>query len=230
MSLFAIADTHLSFGTNKPMDFFVGWSNYTQRLQERWNSVVGVDDSVVIAGDISWAMDLNALVPDFNFLHCLNGKKIILKGNHDYWWGTRAKMDDFIDANGFDSISILHNCAYQVGTKVICGSRGWTFDNAEAGSQKILTREVMRLKLSIDAGRKMTGTPIVFLHYPPITSSEKCDEIFELLKSEKIERCYYGHLHGPATRYSVNEVVEGIQFALISADYLDFCPILIEKF
>lgn len=230
MSLFAIADTHLSFGTNKPMDSFIGWTNYVSRLEENWNNVVKSDDSVVIAGDISWAMNFDELVADFDFLHKLNGTKIILKGNHDYWWNTRTKIEAFIAAHGFDSIQILHNSACAVGTKVVCGSRGWMFDNTQESNQKILNREVMRLKLSIDAGKKLEGTPIVFLHYPPITASETCNGILALLKAEKIERCYYGHLHGASTRYAVNEVVEGIRFALISADYLEFCPILIEKF
>lgn len=230
MSLFAIADTHLSLCTNKPMDAFPGWSDYVQRLEKNWNAVVSPQDFVVIAGDVSWAMDFKELAADFRFLHQLNGKKIILKGNHDYWWNTRTKMEAFIIEQGFDSIFLLHNSAFQAGSVVICGSRGWMMDGEEPSDQKILNREVLRLKLSIDAGRQLTGDPVVFLHYPPLSSGGLCQEICDLLKQEKITRCYYGHLHGYAARYSINKTVDNIHFSLISADYLGFCPILIDKF
>lgn len=230
MSLFAIADTHLSLCANKPMDAFAGWDGYVNRLKKNWNAVVSPDDYVVIAGDISWAMDFKELEADFCFLHNLNGKKIILKGNHDFWWSTRRKIENFIEEKGFDSISIVHNSAFQAGPVVVCGSRGWMMDTAEAADQKILNREVMRVKLSIDAGRQLAGEPVVFLHYPPLGPNGVCTELFDLLKSEGITRCYYGHLHGDAARYSINQTIDGIHFALISADYLGFCPILTDKF
>lgn len=230
MSLFAIADTHLSFGTDKPMDMFTGWNDYVSRLEENWNKVVNEDDYVVIAGDISWAMNFNELAPDFDFINKLNGKKIIFKGNHDYWWNTKSKIEKFINENSFDTIKVIQNAAFPVGKFTVCGSRGWMFDGEEENDKKILNREVLRLKMSIDDARQYDGKPILFLHYPPLTLNSKCDEIFQLLKDEQIERCYYGHLHGHATRTAVNQTVDGIKFSLISADYLHFCPILIEKF
>ncbi len=120
--IYTIADLHLSFGTNKPMDVFSGWSNYTERIRENWQRLVEPDDTVVIAGDISWAMKLNEINKDFEYIQSLNGKKIILKGNHDYWWTTKSKMDKYIKESGFDSISILHNNYYVVEDTAICGT------------------------------------------------------------------------------------------------------------
>lgn len=230
MSLFAIADTHLSLNSNKPMDSFPGWENYVRRLETRWNSIVTPDDYVVIAGDISWAMNFMELEKDFQFLEHLNGKKLLLKGNHDYWWSTRKKIEDFLKEKSFTSISLVHNSACQAGPVVVCGSRGWMLDSAEAADLKILNREVQRVKMSIAAARGLQGEPIVFLHYPPVSQNGTCHEIVNLLAAEGIKRCYYGHLHGDGARYTVNQMVDGIHFSLISADYLGFCPILIEKF
>ena len=131
MSLFAIADTHLSLGTNKPMDSFPGWNDYVARLGNNWNSIVKEEDTVVIAGDISWAMNFDELYEDFSFLNDLTGKKIIVKGNHDYWWNTLSKMNKFIEENNFDSINILQNNSYDVDGISVCGSRGWMFESSE---------------------------------------------------------------------------------------------------
>lgn len=228
MSLFAIADTHLSFGTDKPMDTFNGWNNYTQRLEKNWNNLVGKDDYVIIAGDISWAMNFEQLVPDFRFLNSLNGKKIIGKGNHDYWWNTVTKMNKFLEENEFDTISFLYNNAYDFDGFSVCGSRGWFFDSDEAHDEKVLNREIMRLQMSIDCANN--EEKIVFLHYPPVTTNEKCDEILQTLKANGIKKCYYGHLHGMAAKFSVDGKVDDIDFKLISADRLNFTPYLINKF
>ena len=228
MSLFAIADTHLSFGTDKPMDDFIGWNDYTARLQKKWNSIVEPDDTVVIAGDISWAMNFDELKADFEFIHNLNGTKIILKGNHDYWWTTARKMNKFIEENGFNSIKILHNNSYTVGDVSVCGSRGWMFESDEAHDEKVLNREVMRVKASLDSAQ--CEEKIVFLHYPPVTLNSVCDEIFDLLKSYGIKKCFYGHLHGVAAKIAVDDTVEGVDLRLISCDRLSFVPKLIKKF
>lgn len=230
MSLFAIADTHLSLGTNKAMDAFPGWDGYVQRLQKNWNKVVSPGDYVVIAGDISWAMNFAELEADFQFLHALNGTKILLKGNHDFWWDTRSKIEGFLAQKGFDSIHILHNSAFLAGPDVVCGSRGWMLDAQETADQKILNREVLRLQMSLAAAAQMEGRRFVFLHYPPVSAAGVCEPIVELLQKEGITRCYYGHLHGEAARYSIRQNINGIYFSLISGDYLGFCPILIDKF
>ena len=228
MSLFAIADTHLSFGTNKPMDSFPGWENYTDRLKENWNKIIDNDDFVVIAGDISWAMNFDELKVDFDFINKLNGKKIILKGNHDYWWNTMSKMNKFIEENQFDTITILHNSAFDFDDFSVCGSRGWFFDSEEEHNEKVLNREVMRVNTSIECAKN--DEKIVFLHYPPVTENQCCDEILNLLKEKGIKKCYYGHLHGGAAKYAFDDNFDGIDFKLISADRLKFVPLLIKKF
>lgn len=228
MSLFAIADTHLSFGTNKPMDTFTGWQNYTEKLKNNWNSVVSENDTVVIAGDISWAMNFKELEPDFKFINSLNGKKIILKGNHDYWWNTATKMNKFITENRFDTINILHNNSFNCGGVSVCGSRGWFFDSEEEQDEKVLNREVLRIKASLDSAE--CNNKIVFLHYPPITTNSECKEILQLLNDYGIKNCYYGHLHGVAAKYSVDGCVDDVKFKLISCDKLNFTPYLILKY
>ncbi len=228
MSLYAIADTHLSFGTNKPMDTFEGWNDYTERLKNNWNKLVNNDDYVVIAGDISWAMNFSELTADFDFINRLNGHKIILKGNHDYWWNTVKKMNEFLTENKFDTISFLHNNSFDFNDFSICGSRGWFFDSNESKDEKVLNREINRIKMSIDSAGK--PDKILFLHYPPVTMNETCDEILNLLTQEGIKKCYYGHLHGVAAKFAVDDKINGIDFKLISADRLNFIPYLIKKF
>ncbi|MBQ7117412.1 MAG: metallophosphoesterase [Clostridia bacterium] len=229
MSIFAIGDTHLTFSTDKPMDIFRGWTDYVERLEKNWRAVVDEDDTVVIPGDISWAMSLEQAKNDFAFLHSLPGRKLIMKGNHDYWWTTKRKMDTFLSENGFDSVAILHNNAFRVGDFTLCGSRGWFFD-AENSDSKVLLREAGRLDMSIEEGKKLGGELIVFLHYPPVMSNMRCNEMMAVLKKHGIERCYYGHLHGESTLRAVRETVDGIRFSLVSADFLEFCPKIIEKF
>lgn len=227
MSLFAIADTHLSFAANKPMDSFPGWNDYVSRIGKNWNKIVNDDDTVVIAGDISWAMNFSELTADFNFINNLKGEKIILKGNHDYWWNTASKMNKFIEENNFNTIKILHNNSYTVGDVSVCGSRGWMFESDEEHDEKILSREVNRLKLSLDSAE--CDEKIVFLHYPPITTDSECKEILNLLKEYSIKKCYYGHLHGMAAKIAVDDTVDGIDFRLISCDRLRFTPKLIKN-
>lgn len=229
MSIFAIADTHLSLSDNKPMDIFGGWQDYVQRLETNWRHLITENDTVVIAGDISWAMSIEGAKEDFRFLNSLPGKKLIFKGNHDYWWCTMKKMNEFLSENGFDTISILHNDAVRIGDYTVCGSRGWFFDEESDPDNKIILREAGRVRRSIEKAKQLGGEPIVFLHYPPLNSSMVCSEIFNVLKEEEIKRCYFGHLHGPALKSAFTGVKEGIKFGLISGDYLGFCPILIEK-
>ncbi len=228
MSLFAIADLHLSLGEDKPMDIFAGWSDYVTRLSENWNKLITENDTVVICGDISWAMKLEETYTDFKFIDDLPGKKIFLKGNHDYWWGTKSKMENFLDCNGLNSISILFNNAYVVGDFAVCGTRGWFLENESENDIKVLNREVGRLTASIEAALKTGKQPIVFLHYPPVFNNTKCDEIFNVLLKYDIKKCYYGHIHGKKNmRSAVEGMFEGIQFKLISCDRLSFMPVLV---
>ena len=225
MSLFAIADPHLSFNTSKPMD--VGWADYTARLEKNWRELVGPEDTVVIAGDISWGMDLREAAADFAFLDRLPGRKILMKGNHDYWWTTRKKMDAFLRERGLSTLHILHNDAYTAGDVAVCGSRGWFFDAGDAADQKVLLREAGRLRASIQAAKKTGLEPVAFLHYPPVCGGQVCEEIFSVLREEGIRRCYYGHLHGPGIRYAFQGEKDGVRLKLISCDALAFCPLLV---
>ena len=196
MSLYAIGDTHLSLGTDKPMDIFRGWDNYVERLEANWKRLITDSDTVVIPGDISWAMKLENAVEDFSFINSLPGQKLILKGNHDYWWNTMSKMNAFLEENSFSSIKFIFNNAYRIGDYSICGTRGWFFDDTEQHSEKVINREAQRLKTSIEAGKALGGEPLVFLHYPPVSVSQVCEPIYNILLEENIRYCYYAHLHG----------------------------------
>lgn len=229
MSVFAIADLHLSLGTDKPMDDFSGWSYYVERLADNWRAVVGEQDTVVIAGDISWGMTLKEARADFAFLHQLPGTKLLFKGNHDYWWTTRRKMDAFFEECGFSSLRVVHNDAVAVGDIAVCGTRGWFYevDEDTEANRKILLREAGRLQTSIQAAKATGLEPVVFLHYPPIYADTVCQEMFDVLRQEGIRRCYYGHIHGQGIRRACIGQVEGIQLQLISGDHLSFMPLKI---
>lgn len=226
MALFALGDTHLSLGTDKPMDIFRGWSNYTERLEGNWRAVVTESDTVVLCGDISWALKLEHTQEDFRFLNSLPGRKLILKGNHDYWWSTKKKTDEYFAANGFDSLSILFNNAYVYGCYSLCGTRGWSYDCPEE-ERGVLLREAGRLRLSLQEAAKTGLEPLVFLHYPPVYGDYRCDEIMDILIEYGIKRCVYGHLHGQSHQRASVGVVEGIEMTLVSADYCDFRPVLL---
>ena len=196
MSLFVIGDLHLSLGEDKPMDVFSGWNDYVQRLENNWRRLITDDDTVVIAGDISWAMKLEETLTDFRFIHSLPGKKLLLKGNHDYWWATKKKMDEFISVNHLDSLSILFNNAFRVGEYAVCGTRGWFLENEAPEDIKVLNREVGRLKMSLEQAKKLGGEPVVFLHYPPYYRGLECSEMMDVLLEYGVKKCYYGHIHG----------------------------------
>ena len=228
MALFAISDLHLSFGTDKPMDIFQGWEGYTEKLERNWNACVKPEDTVVIAGDISWAMKLNEAEEDFRYIDRLHGHKLILKGNHDLWWSTRRKIDSFLAANGFSTISIVHNSAVRVGEVSVCGSRGWLYNAKTEEDRKIVRREVGRLDTSLRLGEELGGRPIAFLHYPPVYDRDVCEEILDVLLAHHVSDCYFGHIHGnQAAKRAVFGEYRGIRMHLISCDHLSFCPLLV---
>ncbi len=228
MSLFVIGDLHLSLGEDKPMDIFSGWQDYVQRLEKNWKKIVTDNDTVVIAGDISWAMKLEQTYMDFKFIEDLPGKKIFLKGNHDYWWGTKNKIDNFLSANSLDTISILFNNSYVCGEYAVCGTRGWFLENDKPEDIKVLNREVGRLVTSIESALKTEKEPVVFLHYPPVYGGNECKEIMDVLRKYSIKKCYYGHIHGTQNmRYATEGEYDGIKFTLVSCDRVSFTPILV---
>ncbi len=228
MPLFAIGDLHLSLSEDKPMDVFSGWNDYVERLEENWRRLVTDNDTVVIAGDISWAMKLEDAVTDFRFIDRLPGKKIFLKGNHDYWWGTKSKIEKLLADNELNSISILFNNAYVCGDYAVCGTRGWFLENDTPEDIKVLNREVGRLKTSIEAALGTGMEPVVFLHYPPYYRGIECKEIMDVLVGYGVKKCYYGHIHGRQNfRLAFEGGYKGIEFKLISCDRVGFTPVLV---
>ena len=223
MALFVLGDTHLSLGGAKPMDVFPGWNGYVEKLEANWRKLVKPEDTVVLAGDISWSMRLADTRKDFAFLNGLPGQKLIMKGNHDYWWSTANKMNAFFRAEGFDTLRLLHNNSYTVDGYALCGTRGWLFDADEPHDEKVMNREIGRLRLSLQAAEP-GKEKLVFLHYPPVYTGADAPEIVAVLKEYGIRRCFYAHLHGKAIRFAVQGEVDGIRYKLVSADGLHFCP------
>ncbi len=220
MALYAIGDTHLSLASDKPMDVFGGgWEGYVDKLREGFAQVED-GDTVVLCGDLSWAMGLEEGREDFAFLDSLPGRKLMLKGNHDYWWNTAAKMNRFFQENGFASLNILHNNCYGYGAYALCGTRGWFYE--ETGDQKVFRRELIRLEASLKAAGERPK--LCFLHYPPCYQGYVCREIIELLERYGVERCFYGHLHGGSHRLAVEGRYGQVDYHLVAADYLGFRP------
>lgn len=224
MALFAISDLHLSLSTNKPMTVFRGWENYTERIESNWRRLIKDEDTVILPGDFSWGLKLTETLEDFKFLDSLPGKKILLKGNHDLWWSTVKKVNEFFVENDINSIQLLFNNAFKIGERVICGTRGWFYDQSE--DDKIRKREVGRLRLSLEAAEEMGGEKIVFLHYPPVYGEYISNDIISVLKEFNITTVYHGHIHGSGFNNAILEF-DGIKFKLISADCIDFTPFLI---
>lgn len=228
MALYVIGDLHLSLSVDKPMDVFgERWADHTRRLRENF-SALGPEDTTVLCGDLSWGMSLEEAGADFHFIDELPGTKIILKGNHDYWWTTAAKMQRFFEKEGIQSIRILHNNCVLWGETAICGTRGWFFEEEKGGEhdKKIMHREIMRLEASLKAAGEREK--LCFLHYPPrYGEGYVCREITDLLRDHGVRECWYGHLHGPGQKGAVQGWVEGIHYQLVSADYLGFAPRLV---
>ncbi len=224
MSLYVIGDLHLSLGCDKPMDVFGGrWENYIQKLRDGFAEVEN-DAVTVICGDLTWAMDLDHALEDFRFIHELPGKKIILKGNHDYWWTTATKAYNFFAANNIDSISIMNNNCYFYGDIALCGTRGWFYEEEKGNEhdRKILSRELLRLETSLKvAGDK---EKYVFLHYPPKYRDYECTEILDMLSAYGVKRCCYGHLHSHGCGGAFEGKLGEIEFSLVSADHILFKP------
>lgn len=228
MAVYAISDLHLSFNTDKSMDVFPGWYDYTNKIKQNWESTVKNEDFVVIPGDISWAMRLNETKKDFEFINNLPGKKILIKGNHDYWWSTSKKINDFLQENNFNTISIVFNSAIKADNICICGTRGWMYNSDEPEDEKILNREVERLRRSLDSAKAFENETVVFLHYPPVYNFQESEEIINLLIERNIKKCYYGHIHGSGAKKGIIEgKYKGIDFKLVSCDYINFKPLLI---
>ena len=224
MALYAIGDLHLCLGAPKPMDIFGGaWVGYMDKLREGL-SVITQEDTTVLLGDLSWSLDLANAREDFAFINQISGRKIILKGNHDYWWSTAAKFYKFCEANGFENMYILNNNCYEYGDWAICGTRGWFFEEERSGAhdEKVFKRELIRLETSLKAAGEKPK--MVFLHYPPRYKGYICQEILDLLEKYQVSRCFYGHLHSGSHKLAVEGLWDGVDFRLVAADYTNFKP------
>jgi predicted phosphohydrolase len=224
MALYAIGDLHLCLGAPKPMDIFGGnWTGYMDKLKEGM-SVITADDTTVLLGDLSWALSLEESAADFAWINEIPGRKIILKGNHDYWWSTAAKFRKFCEENGFSNMEILNNNCFEYEDWAICGTRGWFFEEERSGAhdEKVFKRELCRLEASLKAAGEKNK--MVFLHYPPKYKGYDCKEILQLLEKYQVRRCFYGHLHGGSHKLALEGLWDGVEYRMVSADYLNFKP------
>jgi predicted phosphohydrolase len=241
MALYVIADLHLCTNdmSNKSMEIFGNsWTDYITRIEQNWKRLITDEDTVVIPGDISWALSLDDALSDLKFIDTLPGKKILGKGNHDFWWTTMRKHAQFLEQNDLKTVSFLFNNAYETEDVIIVGTRGWYNDedasNIPDGTDfsKLTKREAQRLETSIKEGLKLKeASPekemVAFLHFPPFWNGKASDTVVDVLKKHGIRRVYYGHIHG---NYTVPPILEhdGIQMSIISADYLKFTPKLVK--
>ena len=227
MALYAIGDLHLCLGAPKPMDIFGGaWVGYMEKLRQGMQGLTP-EDTLVLMGDLSWALDLESAKADFAWIAALPGRKIILKGNHDYWWSTAAKFTRFCQENGFENLFLLNNNCYFYENTAICGTRGWFYEEERSGQhdEKVFRRELGRLEASLKAAGEQEK--LVFLHYPPRYKGYECPEILSLLERYGVRRCFYGHLHGGSRSLAREGLWNNIDYRLLSADQLDFRPMQI---
>jgi len=239
MNIYTIGDLHLSIAVDKPMDIFgEKWTNHQEKITEYWTATVKDEDVVIIPGDISWGMSAEEALPDLIYIEELPGKKILLKGNHEYWWGTMNKLKELKSTNKLDSIEFLHNnyIYREEKNSCLCGTRGWKcpggWDTANFSDQdtKIYLREIQRLELSLKAGAEKSENIICFTHFPPFNNKAEVSGFTELMEKYKVKQCYYGHLHGPSLKYAFNGKISDdsiTEYHLVSGDYLGFKPMLI---
>ena len=227
MALYTIGDLHLCLGAPKPMDVFGGaWVGYMDKLKEGLG-IITPEDTTVLCGDLSWALGLENAQADFSWINDIPGRKIILKGNHDYWWSTASKFYKFCESNGFSDMWILNNNYYEYEDWAICGTRGWFFEEEKSGQHdaKVFNREMMRLEASLKAAGEKEK--LVFLHYPPKYRGYECEPILDLLHRYGVRRCFYGHLHSDSHKLAVEGLWDGIEYRLVAADYINFKPVTV---
>lgn len=231
MSIYTIGDLHLSFKNPKPMNIFgENWDNHEEKIKQDWLSKVKEEDLVVLLGDFSWETYLEETDKDFGYLNNLPGKKVLLKGNHDYWWTTVTSMRNFIKENKYENIDFIYNTSYEFEDVIIAGTRGWSLIEDSADRERMINRECARLELSLkDAMQKNVDGEkeiIVFIHYPPIINENlvqnRESEFIKVMKKYNVKRCYYAHLHAGSIKDAIEGEHFGIQFKLVSADGVDF--------
>ena len=225
--LYAIGDLHLSFGAEKPMDIFgAEWEGHTEKLK-RGFSKLAPDDVCVICGDLTWGMDMDGCLEDFRFIDALPGKKIILKGNHDFWWSTATKAKDYFAAHGITTIDILNNNCFFYEDAALCGTRGWTCVLPQSEhDRKMMQREIGRLETSL-AAADGAARKLCFLHYPPIFGKYRADGLIGVMQRYGVAECCYGHVHGKGRPLAYEGGADGIVYRLVAADNLGFEPLRI---
>lgn len=224
MSIYAISDLHLSFNTNKPMNIF-GWNDYEEKIREDWDNKVKEDDLVLLPGDFSWEMKLNTTYKDFEYINSLPGKKLLLKGNHDYWWTTLKSMRKYLEDNKLKNIDFIYNNSYEYEGYIITGTRGWNLAPDNQDDKKIEERELMRLENSIKDGINKYGEKpiIVCMHYPPLLKDYKESDFTRILeKYNNVKFCLYGHLHGKSHVNVLEGIHNNIDYRMVSCDYTNF--------
>lgn len=227
MALYAISDLHLAFNVDKPMDIFgERWLNHDEKIKNNWINKVSKDDTVLIAGDISWSIKSDDTKVDLDWIDSLTGKKIISKGNHDYWWGSISKLNSM-----YENTKFLQNNFYVYEDYAICGTRGWVLPESDKfgiKDEKIYARELIRLRLSLEAAKKSGYTKIiVMIHYPPIGEELIQTDFTKIFKEYAVEKVVYGHLHGPSNVKAVEGVIDGVEYIMTSCDFINFNPIRI---
>lgn len=228
MNIFAIGDLHLSSDGSKPMDIYGGqWIRHTERAENRWRSIVTDDDVVIIAGDISWALKRQDAENDLLWIAELPGKKVLIKGNHDLWWSSVTKLNQL-----HESMYFLQNSSYMAGDIAICGSRGWICPgdgDFQQQDEKIYKRELGRLRLSLEAAKKGGAARMIgAMHFPPVNDKHEDSGFTELFEEYGVELVVYGHLHGEdAHTRGINGKRNGVEYRLVSCDYLECCPLLL---
>lgn len=240
MKIYTLGDLHLSSAVDKPMDIFgEKWNNHQERIKENWTRLVTAEDIVVIPGDISWAMTPEEAVSDLIYIEELPGRKILLKGNHEYWWGTMNKLKELKAAYNLNSIEFLHNDYIYIeeNNLCICGTRGWKcpggWDSGTFSAQdtKIYNREIQRLEMSLKAGREKSENIVCFMHFPPCNNKWEESGFTELMEQYQVKHCYYGHLHGPSQKDAINGKLAAdliTEYHLVSGDYLNFIPEVVQ--
>lgn len=224
MAIYAIADLHLSFNTDKPMNIF-GWIDYEEKIKKDWLEKVKEEDLVLLPGDFSWELKLENAYKDFNFINELPGKKLMLKGNHDLWWTTLKSMRNYLEVNNIKDVDFIYNNSYEYENYIIAGTRGWDLECKNEQDEKIKNREVFRLENSILDGIKKYGEDkeiIVCMHYPPLEKENLNTEFTKVMKKYNVTKCIYGHLHGKAHESAVEGMINGIEYKLVSCDYTKF--------
>ena len=224
MKFYAISDLHISTDGNKPMDVFGGnWVGYLEKIKADWNARVSDDDAVLVAGDISWAMKIEDAATDLTFFRDLKGKKVLIKGNHDYWWNTIGKVRNVLPENCF----ALQNDSIKFGNIVICGSRGWAVPDSpdfKEKDRKIYLREAERFKLSLKSAKAAMEDGdklLVMIHFPPFTVKREDTLFTELFEEYGVNGVIFGHLHGKFVKYDKITVKNGIKYYLTSCDQTD---------